>query len=501
MSNKISTRLIVSIALLFTLFLGLFSQERARGDSEPTPQIPISSPSTENSLFLPLIGKAYPATPPVYGVETFDFAQWKLDKSTQSNVNWVRNATFSWNEIEPTAPNPNHTYHWEYVDNAGLIRVAQTNLTVIATIKETPPWARMSKYSNYICGPIDQSALDDFYQFVYNLVRIYSAPPYNIRYYEFGNEPDIDPTNFGTQYDLPYGCWGDKNDPYYGGAYYATMLKQAYPAAKSADSRVKILNGGLLLSCDPRYAPPPGETCLPAKFLEGIFLNQGAAYFDILAFHGYPYYGRPYQPLYPKDYALGPQIVDEKHVSFDDSGGQLVGKVDYLRYVMRNYGVTKPIISTEIGLICAQVDECNPPTSKFLELQGDYIVQTYVRTWGLNLLGATWYTLEDSNWKQTGLFSTGAVARPAYNVLVFMTNELKNASIGPALTQYAGLKGYEFTTATKRIWVLWAPNGITGVEISMPANVNKIYDKIGNLTTTIPSKIIITHPTYLEFLR
>jgi hypothetical protein len=500
MSKKISTKIFTCIAILLALFGGFVSQGQAGGRSDPTPQVPTNLPSSDNSLYLPLIGKGYPAPPPVYGVETFDFSQWKLDKATQANVNWVRNATFSWAAIEPTAPNPNHTYNWNVVNNAGLIEAAKTNLRIIAIIKDTPPWARMSKYSNYLCGPIDPGALDKFAQFVHELVKIYSAPPYNILYYEFGNEPDIDPTNFGTQYDLPYGCWGDKNDTYYGGGYYAQMLKLAYPAVKAANPQAMVLNGGLLLSCDPRYTPPPGESCLPAKFLEGMLLNGGASYFDILAFHGYPYYGLPYKNLYPNDYLLGPQIVDEKHVSFDDSGGQLVGKVNYLRYVMGNFGVNKPILMTEIALICAQVDECSTPSNKFLELQADYVVQVYVRSWGLSLWGVSWYTLEDSIWKQTGLF-TGRTQRPAYDALVFMTNELKGAIIGAPITQFNGLRGYEFTNPTKRIWVLWSPNGITGVSISLPANVNKIYDKYGNPTTTIPSSIIITHPTYIEFLR
>ncbi len=55
------------------------------------------------------------------------------------------------------------------------------------------------------------------------------------------------------------------------------------------------------------------------------------------------------QAGYP-GYSLGPQIVDENHDSFAGSGGQLVGKVDFLRSVMSKFGVSKPIMMTEIGL-------------------------------------------------------------------------------------------------------------------------------------------------------
>ena len=496
MSKKIPIKIFINAAFLLALLGGFVSQGQAWGSSEPTPQVPTNLPTGENALYLPLIGKGYPAPPPVYGVETFDFSQWKMDKAMQANVNWVRNATFSWATIEPTAPiTTHHTYNWNTVDNAGLIEAAKTNLTVLAVVKNTPTWAQ--KTPGLLCGPVASSAWPAYYDFVYKLVSIYSAPPYNIRYYEFGNEPDVDPVYIPPEVYFRFGCWGDPNDPYYGGGYYAELLKRAYPATKAANPHAIVMNGGLLLDCDPRY-PPPGKDCLPAKFLEGILRNQGAAYFDILAFHGYPYYGTP-RVGYP-GYNLGPQIVDENHDSFAGSGGQLIGKVDFLRSVMAKYGVSKPIMMTEIGLICGQAGQCDPPSNNFLQLQADFVVQTYVRSWGLNLWGATWYTLEDSGWRQTGMF-TGSVQRPAYDALVFMSNELKDMNIGSQLTLPSGLRGYEFTNATKRVWVLWAPNGITGVQITLPGNVNKIYDKYGNPTAIIPSSIIVTHPTYIEFLR
>ena len=227
---------------------------------------------------------------------------------------------------------------------------------------------------------------------------------------------------------------------------------------------------------------------MPSKFLEGILRNQGAANFDIVAFHGYPAY---YQGI----------IYDETHPNFAYRGGQLVGKVDFLRSVMAQFGVNKPILVTEVAFKCKTTNECgDPPSDKFLQLQADYVVHAYVRSWGLDLEGAIWYTLDDSGWEQTGLFD-GTTPRPAYNALVFMTGELEDATIGAPITQFAGLRGYEFTTPTKRIWVLWSPDGVTGISISLPTGVNQIYDKYGNPTSTIPSSIIVTHPTYIEFLR
>jgi hypothetical protein len=342
----------------------------------------------------------------------------------------------------------------------------------------------MQKYRAYQCGPIDPAALDAYAQFVYNLVLRYSQPPYNIRYYEFGNEPDVDPLVLGANYNTRYGCWGNANDPFYGGGYYAEMLKHAYPAVKAASPEAKVLVGGLLLECDPNH-PPAGKNCLPAKFLEGILRNQGAAYFDILAFHGY------------SGYAEG-QIYDESNPNFGARGGQIVGKVDFLRSVMTQYGVNKPVMMTETALTCWPVDECNPPNNTFLQLQADYVVSAYVRSWSLNLMGAIWYTLEDSGWQQTGLHS-GQTSRPAYDAYVFMTNELMGATIGSQITQFPGLSGYQFTTPTKRIWVLWAPDEMTAQTISLPGNVSQIYNLFGG-NEPVADQITILHPTYIEFL-
>ena len=155
-----------------------------------------------------------------------------------------------------------------------------------------------------------------------------------------------------------------------------------------------VIIGGLLLNCDPTHPPPtpPGETCLPSKFLEGILRNQGAANFDIVAFHGYPAYSQGI-------------ILDETHPNFAYRGGQLVGKVDFLRSVMTQFGVNKPILITEVAFKCKTTDECgDPPSDNFLQLQADYVVHAYVRSWGLNLKGAIWYTLEDSGWEQSRAF-------------------------------------------------------------------------------------------------
>ncbi len=115
------------------------------------------------------------------------------------------------------------------------------------------------------------------------------------------------------------------------------MLKQIYPAIKSVSPESKVLIGGLLLDCDPNN-PPTGKTCKASKFLEGIFVGGGAPYFDIVSFHSYVWGGNT-------------TITDENSGNWPN-GGQVFGKVNFLRSVMSKYGVNKPLLMTEFAVIC-----------------------------------------------------------------------------------------------------------------------------------------------------
>jgi hypothetical protein len=436
--------------------------------------------TTDSSFYLPVIMKGYPGPPIIFGAETESLNSWRLDIAGTADLNWLRSTIVSWADIEPVRTDP-PTYHWETMDEAGLAAAAEAGFTPIMVVKYTPAWAQ--KIPGVKCGPIASEALDEFQQFVLAAVQRYSINPYRVQYWEFGNEPDVDPSMVSP--NSPFGCWGDNNDRYYGGGYYAEMLKWAYPAMKQASPYSKLIIGGLLLDCDPED-PPPGNTsgCKPSKFLEGILRNQGADFFDIVAFHTYATY-------------YDNHIMDEDYYSWESRGGQIYGKIDFLQSIMSTYGVNKPILMSEVSLLCSGVD-CTTPSPHFLDLQADFVVSANVRSWGLGLLGSVWYMLEESSWRQSGLF-IGATPKPGYHALVFMTDELKDAVAGPAITQYEGLRGYEFTLPAKRVWVLWAPDGVNGKQITLPPGVTAIYDKFGNSITPIDTPLWVVHPTYIEF--
>ena len=229
---------------------------------------------SENDIYLPIVIRDYSGPPLIFGVETripedTDI----LDKARSANAYWVRSHVFSWDLIEPVDTTPDN-YHWEYVDSQALIDASARRLHVIATIKMTPYWAQ--KYKGVYCGPIDRDYFSDFTEFLIAAVKIYGNPPYNVKYWELGNEPDVDRRLVAP--DSDFGCWGEESETYYGGEYYADMLKVAYPAIKSIDPDAKVLIGGLLLDCDPTNPPVDEEkTCKPSKFLEASYGMAEAA--------------------------------------------------------------------------------------------------------------------------------------------------------------------------------------------------------------------------------
>jgi hypothetical protein len=425
------------------------------------------------SIFLPLIRKTYPRSESVFGVETNNL--YASSQIAKLQVSGVRNTAFDWSKIEPILTNP-PTYDWSQVNENGLKAAAGQGLNLVAIIKSTPLWAQ--KVTGSYCSPPKPEYMGAYAQFIQAVVTRYSAPPYRIRYWELGNEIDIDPDNVAA--GSPFGCWGNSKDKYYGGGYYAEMLKQVYPLVKAADPESQVVVGGLLLDCDPT-APGQATNCRPARFLEGILANQGAPYFDILGFHTYAFYNGQ---------------IYENTPSWSTRGGVFMGKISFLREVMANYGVNKPLLMSEISMVCPETQAgCVPLNSDFQEKQANYISWVYTRAFAENLKGAIWYTFEDSGWRSSGLYQ-GSIPKPAYYAYAFTSQKLGEAAWIGAVSQYPGITGYEFQIPGRRLWVLWSSTQ-TNQMVTLPGNVSAIYDKYGN-SIPVTSSLNINSPVYIE---
>ena len=468
---------LVSLTLIFAMFIAILPM--MAGNNRV-----FAATSPDSTVYLPLTMSDAPRQATIFGTQVQHLKSEDVGNLFQeADLYWIRINAFDWDRIEPENTSP-ATYHWNAVNSSTLRNIARNGASIIATIRFAPDWAL--KYKSHVCGPIKEQAFTDFADFLKDLVKRYSVPPYNIKYWEIGNEPDVDPGAF-SEPRPGYGCWGNANDDYYGGGYYAQMLAKAYPAIKSADPSAKVLIGGLLLDCDPTN-PPAGRTdgCEPAKFFEGILRGGGADYFDIVSFHGYP----PY---------IGSLKWDEQNPGWASRGGVVLGKINFLREIMANYGVDKPLILTEGSLICPEwsTEDCNPPTDAFYEAQADYVTWLYVRNWAEGLLGTIWYRFESPNWRYGSLLDDNQNPKPAYNALNFITEELKSASYTAQIQGYEGLQVYEFTTPSKKIWVMWAPDEQPH-NIQLPENVTGIYDKYGNILSAPGNLLSVKSPVYVE---
>lgn len=460
-------------------------------ESTQTPQ-PEPSPTvfdlTSTPAPIPTPGPASEPLPrPKLGVETHDLnAGGTIELIKQAGASLVRYNALLWSQVEPTEGERD----WEALSNldAGLASASDSGIDVILIVRSTPSWAQ--KVEGYSCGAIKAAKFQSFAEFMRDVVARYSAPPFNVRYWELGNEPDIQPSLVGQ--GSVFGCWGDENDEYYGGGYYGEMLKSVYPAIKAADPEAQVLLGGLLLDCDPTH-PPEGRDCKSARFLEGILRSGGGDYFDIVGFHGYPQY-------YPSEASPNGLYGDEHFPSWDYRGGVVLGKADFVREVLARYNLQKLLMHTEGSLICSErnPEDCNPPSEAFFEAQADYVVWMYIRDWAAGLNGAIWFLFEGPGWRYGSMLDESQQPKPAYRAFQFLSQETRDMFYAGRLGLDGNLRGYELTGQEKKIWVVWSVDG-QAYDVTLPSNWSILYDKYGDQIGPSGDGVLsVQSPIYIE---
>ncbi|MGB0387781.1 MAG: C13 family peptidase [Ardenticatenaceae bacterium] len=463
---RIMLLLVALLGLGTLLSVATASMGSAEVESESAKRSDVGDPAASAS------GLATP-TPSIFGVEIHrGKVEETASKASEASVSWVRYNGIFWSEVEATQGVRDWSRLSAVEDELIALWSQPTAIEPVMVVRSTPSWAQ--KVPGSFCGPIHEDALDDFADFMGELVGRYSQPPYNIKYWELWNEPDVSPSLVPANH--LFGCWGDENDPYYGGGYYAEMLERVYPAIKAANPDAQVLIGGLLLDCDPAN-PPPGKTCQPAKFLEGILRHtgasgaSGASYFDIVAYHGYADWSN--QPGQDWDFA---------HPSWQHRGGVVLGKLDFIRDLLEQYSVDKPIFMSEGGLMCrASNPDC--PGDEFYSAQANYVVRLYTRGLANNLMGVAWYALDGPSWREGNLLDSNQNPHPAYDSLRFLATSLQGFTYAGSLSN-GTLEGYRFSKGRREYQILWT-NDDTPINHPLPADTQAVYNKLGqNITPT-----------------
>jgi hypothetical protein len=385
---------------------------------------PAALSNTAIKIHLPYVAQEYP-TPGIFGVEMSEITTTAgLDLVRTSGTRWVRRNALLWSEIEPIE---GEGYRWDGPFTTRLekemIAAASNNLNLVLIVRSHPAWA-VSPH-NATCAPINPAKYEAFARFLAAAIERYSQHPYNVRYWEIGNEPDA---GMGATDSIFYGCWGIQGDTYYGGKAYGTMLRAIYPVMKAANPNIYVLNGGLLLDM-PFVATNSRDT--HGRFFEGMLEAGAGNAFDILSFHSYIFYG----------------------ANGLDYGRDEDWRIAYLKSLLQRYNVpTKPLMRTETALLCTTV------TTQCRWAQADYVARSFVRSMRDGLLANIWYVYDGDSHHNTALVEPTAVfvPRPAYFAFRHTARMLSGATyLGPIPNLPYGVEGYRLRQRTGEILVYW----------------------------------------------
>ena len=403
-------------------------------------------PTSSGSVETPVISQTITNTATIAGVEMHSLTPaGGLDLVAEAGISWVRRNSLSWAAVEPTKG----TRNWQAVSalEAELKNAAERDLEVILIVRDTPAWAR--KMPGVACGPVAENELESFGAFLHDMVARYSQAPYNVRYFELWNEPDVAPGSVLA--NSVFGCWGDATQADFGGAYYAEMLKAAYPQMKSADAEAQVLVGGLLLDCDPDNPPTNANgtrrDCKGSLFLDGILKAGGGDFFDGVSYHAYDYSAGE----------LGAYGNPGWSGSSEATGPVLALKASYLNKVLQANGhAEKYLVNTEVALICAGKEPACV-ADPYEKSKAYYVAQSNAAALAAGLRANIWYSI--TGWRYSGLVDKSMKPLPGFEAEKVSAEMLRGATFVGELNQFPNVKGYAFQRGDTRLWVLWSMDG------------------------------------------
>jgi hypothetical protein len=431
------------------------------------------------TIYLPQVARKYPMLS-VFGAETAPLSLGGgLERMASAGSTWTRWSQLWWPDFEFTEGTISQSVLIAL--DAELASASALNTQVILSVKGTPAWAQARP--PYACGPIKEDAFASFGSFVQMLVSRYSVAPYNVKYWEIGNEPDVDPPPGVFPPDSPYGCWGDASDDYYGGGHYGNMLKVVYPAIKAADPQAQVLVGGLLLDCDPAVSDCKDGRERPAHFLEGILHAGGGAYFDGVSFHGYDYYSGTVGGYYNSNW----------NSAWNTTGPVGIAKAHFLEGVLSAHGVTsKFLMNTENAILC---DSCGSDPA-FETTKAYYVAQAYAVAIAEGWRANVWYNV--LGWRNSGLLNPDLSPKPAYAAFRASRSILQDARVVREIVEYEGVKIYAFDRGDRQIWVMWSLDGADH-GVTLPFTPSAVFHVLGAPLSASSAMTVTLSPVYVEF--
>lgn len=453
------------------------------------------------TVYVPYLGRRFPWRSP-FGFEYNGMLSRHTvfgSRARDLNAGWARmNGYVSWRTLQPVE---NGEIDWGAL--AGLDQelrwLNEAGIAPILIVDDYPLWAVRPDARDdgqlTSCAPLQSDKYDDFAAFMAGLAKHFKEAGVRVQNWEIGNEVDVDPDL--VEPNTMFGCWGDMHDPFYGGRAYGEMLKVVSPAIKAVDASAQIWVGGLLLD-NPNSN---GDRGRPELFLKGILEAGAAPAFDVLPFHWYP----PYVDI-DVDYD------NELATVWYSQGGGVLGKANFLRQIMSEYGVDKPLVLNEAALTCPEqlggqpAQHCLPPGPRFYEMQADYIVRTFLRGLHNGVDGFIWYTLNGPGWRSVGLLNEVYNPYPSYHSLRTLIAQTENGAFAGPVDYGPQVEAYAFDLpGGKKVHIIWAKTYGDTVSLSFPqASFSAAYERSGNpITPTLKGSTFDLqasfHPIYVVF--
>jgi len=259
--------------------------------------------------------------------------------------------------------------------------------------------------------------MDEFSQFLTDLVNRYKQPPYNIHHWELFNEPDA---------TAGWGFHGDQ---------YAQMLDLAYPAIKSADPGATVLMGGLAYDAFTEYG-----LWFYRYFPDDVMASGGGVSLDATNFHFFPDNALEWERWNNSTPTCG-VVNDDLGDPYEAKGIDVIAKANHFRNRLRVcHGLDKPIWLSELG------EHGNAGDDKSLGQQARYVFQGYARALAAGMVNVTWFALVSPPYDpyQQGLLYEGDWSpKPAFYSYQTLTYELTGYQYSHALN-VPQVEGYVF---------------------------------------------------------
>jgi len=403
-----------------------------------------------------------------FGIQIYQVDETHLNRLDGMGARWIR-IPFSWRYVEPENTTPEN-YRWSTILDQQLASLSAANVNVILTFSFNPDWA-----ATYINGPVDKAPLSELAEFMGAAVARYSQAPYNVKHWEFYNEPD------NGSLDLALKAWG-----YFGHTpeLYAAELAAVYGPMKAADPETQLVFGGI--SYD-NWEVDGGV--FVKDFVDKVLQYGGGAHFDVMNFHYYPVF----------------------HTHWDPYGPDIIGKVTYMRDLLASYGVTKPFLCTETSMWS---DAAHGGSD---ELQSRYVHQVFARSRAADLQTTIWFKLVDDEWDgiaKYGLLHPDLSLKPGYYAYQTMNQQLGGTeymrSLGSGETGSDDIEAYAFQSGdgTTEIVVAWTMDD-SSLPMKVVANCVDIVDKYGTMSSrcdsqdgVVDGRVTVTigpSPVYLRY--